>query len=226
MRGFYTTYMHVGGMVYMALMTNLLLAVTNLPLLFLFLVTDVRVTWLPVLALVPLLAISVAAAFTVFEESAVEGTASVIRVYLRAWATHARRAGAVGVIAAVGMFVLAVDVTVVWGKPIGAAAIPLFVTLAVLLTATTLHALASIVLGIEARSALALWKACLYFSVRRWYLTGMSLFALLLLLAFIYATPAWGAGLAASPILYLAWTNSRQSLLPIASEAARTAVSA
>lgn len=226
MRDFSTTYMNIGGMVYMALMTNLLLAVTNLPLLVLFIATDVRVTWLPVVALVPLLAISLTAAFSVFEDFTVGGSTGVAKGYLRAWAAHARRAGAVGVIAAVGMFVLAVDVTAVWGKPIGAAAIPLFVTLAVLLTATTLHVLASIVLGIEARSALALWKACLYFSVRRWYLTAMSVFALFLLLAFIYATPAWGVGLAASPILYLAWTNSRQALLPIASQAARTAVSA
>jgi hypothetical protein len=226
MRGFYTTYMNIGGMVYMALATNLLLALTNLPLLFLFLATDVRVTWLPVLALVPFLAISMTAAFAVFEKFTVEGAASVVRVYLRAWAAHARRAGAVGVIAAVGMFVLAVDITFVWGKPIGAMAIPLFVTFMGLLAATTLHVLAAIVLGVEAESRRALWKACLYFSVRRWYLTGMSLFAVLLLLAFIYATPAWGAGLAASPILYLAWTNSRQALLPIASAPARMAVNA
>lgn len=224
MRGFYTAYMHIGGMLYLALMSNLLLVIANLPLLALFIATDVRVTWLPVVALTPLLAISVTAVFSVFEVHAVEGSVTIVRNFLRAWRAHARRASATGAVAAAGTFVLAVDVTAVWGKPIGATAIPLFVTFEALLIATTLHVLVAIVLGIEARSALALWKACLYFAVRRWYLTVMSLFALVLLLSFVYSMPAWGAGLAASPILYLAWTNSRQALLPIASTAERMAV--
>ncbi len=226
MRGYYTAYMNIGGAVYTALTTNLLLAVANLPLLVLFVATDVRVTWLPVVALTPLLAISVTAVFSVFEAHAAEGSVAVVRSFLRGWRAHARRAGAAGAVAAVGTCVLAVDVTAFWGKPIGATAIPVFATFEALLVATTLHVLAAIVLGVEARSAVALWKACLYFAVRRWYLTAMSLFALLLLLSFLYATPAWGAGLAASPILYLAWTNSRQALLPIASAAERMVVSA
>ncbi len=226
MRGFYKAYTNIGGAIYVALVSNVFLVITNLPLLALFVVTDVRVTWLPVVALTPLLAISVTAVFSVFEAHAVEGSFAVVRSLLRAWRTHARRAGAAGAVAAVGTFVLAVDVTAVWGKPIGATAIPLFATFEALLVATTLHVLAGIVLGIEARGAVALWKACLYYAVRRWYLTVMSLFALLLLLSFVYAMPAWGAGLAASPILYLAWTNSRQALLPIASASERMVVNA
>ncbi len=226
MRGFYTAYTSIGGAVYTALVTNLLLAVANLPLLVLFVVTDLRVTWLPALALSPLLALSLSAAFAVFRGYAAEGPIGVVRAFLRGWRAHARRAGGAGIVAACGAFVLAVDVTVVWGKPVGAAAIPVLVMVAVLLTATTVHVLAGIVDGIEARSGAALWKACLYLAVRRWYLTALSLFALVLLVSFIYATPAWGVGLAASPILYLVWTNSRQALLPIASAPERTVVSA
>jgi uncharacterized membrane protein YesL len=222
MRNFYTAYIHIGEMVYMALVTNVLLAVSNLPLLYLFVATDVRTTWLPVLALAPLLAISLAAAFSVFQRFTVEGNVSVVREFVRAWATHARLAGAMGAVAALGMFVLAVDIGAVSGAPIGAAAIPMFVMLMALLLSAALHVLVGIVLGVEARNALALWKASLYFSVRRWYLTVMSLFGLLLLVSIIYATPAWGIGLVASPILYVAWTNSRQALLPIAATAAAT----
>jgi uncharacterized membrane protein YesL len=226
MRGFYTAYIHIGGMVYTAFMTNFLLAVANLPLLFLFIATDVRATWLPVLLLTPFLTISLAAAFSVFERFTVDGTVEVVHGFVRAWATQARRAGAVGAVVALGIFVLAVDVTAVWGTPIGAAAIPLFVTLMALLVSTALHVLVGISLGVEARNALALWKACLYFSVRRWYLTVMSVFVLLLLVSFIYSMPAWGAGLAASPILYVAWTNCRQALLPITATADRATVDA
>jgi uncharacterized membrane protein YesL len=222
MRNFYTAYIHIGEMVYMALATNVLLAVSNLPLLYLFVATDVRATWLPVLALAPLLAISLAAAFSVFQRFTAEGNVSVVREYVRAWAAPARPAGATGVVVALGMFVLAVDIGAVSGAPIGAAAIPMFVMLMALLLSAALHVLVGIVLGVEARNALALWKASLYFSVRRWYLTVMSLFGLLLLVSIIYATPAWGIGLVASPILYVAWTNSRQALLPIAATAAAT----
>jgi uncharacterized membrane protein YesL len=222
MRNFYTAYIHIGEMVYMALATNVLLAVSNLPLLYLFVATDVRATWLPVLALAPLLAISLAAAFSVFQRFTAEGNVSVVREYVRAWAAQARPAGATGVVVALGMFVLAVDIGAVSGAPIGAAAIPMFVMLMALLVSAALHVLVGIVLGVEARNALALWKASLYFSVRRWYLTVMSLFGLLLLVSIIYATPAWGIGLVASPILYVAWTNSRQALLPIAATAAAT----
>ena len=102
----------------------------------------------------------------------------------------------------------------------------MFVTFMALLVSTALHVLVGVVLGVESRNALALWKACLYFSVRRWYLTVMSMAILLLLGSFIYSMPAWGAGLAASPILYVAWSNSRQALLPIAPTASRTTVNA
>ncbi len=221
MRGFYTAYIHVGGMVYMAFMANLLLTIANLPLLFLFVATDVRVTWLPVLALTPLLTISLAAIFTVFERFTYDGTVNVVREFVRAWASYARRAGTIGLFAGMGMFVLAVDIAAVWGTAVGGAAIPLFCAFMALLLATAMHVVVAITLRVEGRSGIDLWKACLYLAVRRWYLTLMSMLMIGLLLSLIYATPAWGAGLAASPILYVAWTNTRQALLPIAPASAR-----
>jgi uncharacterized membrane protein YesL len=174
--------------------------------------------------LTPFLAISLTAAFSVFERFTVDGAVSVAREFVRAWTTNARRAGAAGVLVALGMFVLAVDVAFAWGSPIGAVAIPVFVMFMAILVSTALHVLVGIVLDVEARNALALWKACLYFSVRRWYLTVMSVAMLLLLGSFIYSMPAFGIGLVASPILYVAWANSRQALLPIAPAAKRATV--
>jgi uncharacterized membrane protein YesL len=226
MRGFYTAYISIGNMVYMAFVVNLLLTIANLPLIFLFVATDVRTTWLLILMLVPILAISLAAVFSVFERFSADGSVEVAHEFVRGWARYVRPAGATGAIVSIGIFVLAVDVIAVWGSPYGAAAIPLFVTLMALFVSTALHVLAGIVGGVEAVSPLAIWKACFYFSVRRWYLTVMSMVVLSILVSLTYAMPAWGAGLAASPILYVAWTNSRQALLPIAPTTAREAVNA
>ena len=226
MRGFYSTYIHVGETLYMALMTNVLLAVLNLPLLFLFVATDMRRTWPIALLLAPLLAISLAAAFSVFQRFTVDGTVSVAREFVRACSVQARPAGATGAVAGLGLVVLGVDIEAVWQTPFGAAAIPFFLTLMALVVAAALHVLVGIVLGVKATRTRALWKASLFFAVKRWYLTVMSLLMLALLLAFIYATPAWGVGLTASPILYVAWTNSRQALLPVSGTAERSVVEA
>jgi hypothetical protein len=226
MRGFYTAYIYIGGMVYMALMTNFLLAVANLPLLFFVVATDVRATWFPVLVLSPFLAISLAAAFSVFQRFTVDGAVSVAREFAHAWATLARPAGAVGGAAGLGMFVLAVDIAAVEDTPIGLVATPVFLMFMGLLLSTAMHVLVAIGCGVSAGSALALWKACLYLAVRRWYLTAMSLLALLLLVSIVDTMPAWGVGLTASPILYVAWTNSRQALLPIVPASDATTVAA
>ena len=226
MRGFYTAYISIGNMVYMAFVVNLLLTIANLPLIFLFVATDVRTTWLLILMLAPILAISLAAVFSVFERFSADGSVEVAHEFVHGWARYVRPAGATGAIVSIGIFVLAVDVIAVWGSPYGAVAIPLFVTLMALLVSTALHVLTGIVGGVEAVSPLAIWKACFYFSVRRWYLTVMSMVVLSILVSLTYAMPAWGAGLAASPILYVAWTNSRQALLPIAPTTAREAVNA
>jgi hypothetical protein len=58
-------------------------------------------------------------------------------------------------------------------------------------------------------------RASLYLSLRRWYLTAVSL-AILAAQAAVFATaPALGLGLTASASLYFAWTNSRFTLRPV-----------
>ncbi|MFC7480077.1 hypothetical protein ACFQX7_08605 [Luedemannella flava] len=55
-------------------------------------------------------------------------------------------------------------------------------------------------------------RACAYLAVRRWYLTAMSLLVLALLAQLVTARPALALGLAAAPLLYVVWANSRSCL--------------
>jgi hypothetical protein len=81
----------------------------------------------------------------------------------------------------------------------------------VLITATTLLALVVIAErpAVRLRDAL---RACLYLSLRRWYLTAFSLAVLALLEALVASRPAIAFGLAAAPLLYVVWANSRFTL--------------
>jgi hypothetical protein len=56
------------------------------------------------------------------------------------------------------------------------------------------------------------WRACAYLAVRRWYLTAVSLMVLALLGQLIVTRPAIALGLAAAPLLYVIWANSRFTL--------------
>jgi hypothetical protein len=70
------------------------------------------------------------------------------------------------------------------------------------------------------------FRACLYLGLRRWYFTLVSLAVLALLETLVAASPALGLGLAASPMLYVVWANSRFTLNPAlgpAPDLARTA---
>jgi hypothetical protein len=51
-----------------------------------------------------------------------------------------------------------------------------------------------------------------YLAVRRWYLTVTSLIVLAVLVTLLASHPALALGLAASPLLYVVWANSRFSL--------------
>ncbi len=219
MRGFYTGFMQISGMVYLTMATNLLMAVASLPLAMVFIFTDVRKTWL--LAAVPavLLAPTLAAEFAVFERFTSQGSIPVVATFVREWRAKFRRALVVGAVAVVGVAAFSVDIAVVWGHRVGAAAIPVFAMLIALVLTTAIHVLVATSLEIATRG-LALAKLCLYLAVRKWYLSGLSIVALYLLTSFIIVEPAWGLGLAASPVLYLVWANSkyalRSALAPVA----------
>ncbi len=201
----------VFDLVYVSLTTNLLLVVSCLPLVAGLVATDPARSW-PLLAMVaPLCAPGVCATFAVLCAFSGTGNNAVARTFVAAWRASLRRATALGALATAALVVLGVDARAAWGHPVGAAAIPVLVTAMVLITATTLLALVVIAErpAVRLRDAL---RACLYLSLRRWYLTAFSLAVLALLEALVASRPAIAFGLAAAPLLYVVWANSRFTL--------------
>lgn len=201
----------VFDMVYVGLMTNLLLIVGCLPLVVGLLATDPARSW-PLLAVVaPPCAPGLCAAFAVLGKFSGERNTAVVRTFAAAWRASLRRATALGALATAALVVFAVDARAAWGHPVGAAAIPVLVTAMVLVAATSLLALVVIAErpAVRLRDAL---RACLYLGLRRWYLTAFSMAVLVLLETLVASRPAIALGLAAAPLLYLVWANSRFTL--------------
>jgi uncharacterized membrane protein YesL len=201
----------VFDMVYVALGTNLLLVISCLPLVAGLLTTDPARSW-PLLALVaPLCAPGLCAGFAVLSAFSGERSNAVLHTFVTAWRASLRRATALGALATAALVILGVDARAAWGHPVGAAAIPVLVTAMVLITATSLLALVVIAErpAVRLRDAL---RACLYLALRRWYLTAFSLAILALLEALVASRPAIALGLAAAPLLYVVWANSRYTL--------------
>ncbi|MBS2962406.1 hypothetical protein KGA66_05070 [Actinocrinis puniceicyclus] len=198
-------------MLYVALMTNLLLVVSCLPLAAGLVVTDPARSW-PLLALVaPLCAPGVCAAFAVLSAFSGGGDNAVVRTFVAAWRASLRRATALGALATAALVVLGVDAHAAWGHPVGAAVIPVLVTAMALIASTSLLTLVVIAErpAVRLRDAL---RACLYLALRRWYLTVFSLAVLALLEALVASRPAIAFGLAAAPLLYVVWANSHFTL--------------
>lgn len=211
MRIRHETFGAVFDMAYAALMANLLLVVGCLPVVVGLLVTDPARSW-PLLALVaPVCAPGVCAAFAVFAAVTAERSAPVLATFARAWRASLRRATALGALATAALVVFGVDIRAAWGRPVGAVAIPVLVTAMVLTVSTALLALVVLAERPAARLRDAL-RACLYLAVRRWYLTVVSLAVLALLEALLARRPAIALGLAAAPLLYVVWANSRFTL--------------
>jgi len=203
----------VTGMVYAALLSNLLLVIGCAPLVVGLLVTDPARSW-PLLALVaPLCGPALVGVFAVMTAFGGSGRGGVLRTFGSAWRASFRRATAVCALATLALVVLGVDIAWAWGRSIGAVAIPVLAVLMVLVVATTILTL--VVLAerptVRLRDAL---RASLYLGVRRWYLTGVSLVVLVLLVQVVAQKPALGLGLVATPLLYLVWAGSRYSLRP------------
>ena len=205
------TYGLVFGTVYLALMTNALLVLSCLPLVAALVTTDPARSW-PLLALLaPGCAPAVCAAFAVLGAYTADRDAAVARTFARAWRATTRRALAAGALASAALVVLAVDARAAWGRPVGALVLPLLVVAMVLVVATTLLVL----VVVAERPAVRLRDAgrvCLYLAVRRWPLTVFSLLVIALFEAFLAARPALALGLAATPLLYVVWANSRVAL--------------
>jgi len=198
-------------MVYVALLTNLLLVLGCLPMVAGLLTTDPARSW-PLLALVaPLCAPAVCAAFAVLAAYTAERNTDVLRTFATAWRRSLRRATALGALATGLLVVLGVDIRAAWGRPIGAAAIPVLVVGMVLVAAASLLALVVIAERPTVRLRDAL-RASLYLAVRHWYFTAFSFAVLALLYSLVASRPAIAFGLAAAPLLYVVWANSRFTL--------------
>jgi hypothetical protein len=197
--------------VYVALVTNLLLVLGCLPLIVLLFTTETARAW-PLYALAaPLCAPGLCGVFAVMSAYSGGDTGGVLRTFARAWRATARRAVLWAAAAAATLVVLGVDAYAVWGHRAGALALPVLTMLAVLTAATALLGLVTIAERPAARLR-DVARACLYLAVRRWYLTTASLLVLALLAQLVAVRPAIGLGLAAAPLLYVVWANSRFSL--------------
>lgn len=226
MRVRHDTYAAIFRTVYAGLVSNLLLVVGGAPLVLLLFTTDPARSWPLFALLTPLCAPALVGVFAVLgtlrdlgapdgaSPSVVARSAGVFATFGRTWWASSRRATTLAALAVGALVVLAVDIAWAFGQRIGAMLIPLLAVLMLLVVITALHAL--VVLAerptVRLRDAL---RPCLYLALRRWYLTGLSLVVLTLLVQVVAARPALGLGLAAAPLLYVVWANSRFSLRPV-----------
>jgi hypothetical protein len=199
--------------VYVALVSNMLLVLGGLPLVLLAFTTDPARSW-PLYALAaPLCAPGLCGVFAVMSAYSTGRGNEPLRTFARTWRATARPAMLWAAAATAALVVLGVDARAAWGHRAGALTLPILAMLAVLTIATGLLGLVTIAERPAARLR-DVARACLYLSVRRWYVTAASLLVLALLAQFVAARPAFGLGLAAAPLLYVVWVNTRFTLRP------------
>ncbi|MBW9094784.1 ferredoxin-NADPH reductase [Microbacterium jejuense] len=201
------------GMIYLGLIVNLLLVITCLPLVALLVTTDPAYSW-PFLAIAaPLAAPGVTAAFRAFREHG-EGGRGPIRAFAAGLRDTWWRALVIGAAATAVIVVLLVDVRMLAASPAAVFTVPLLGVLGLLTLGVGLLSLVAFAEVPQARFRDVL-RAALHLSLRRWYLTAVSLIAFGIQAAVFATAPALGLGLTASAALYLAWTNSRYTLRPV-----------
>ena len=211
MRIRYETLAAVFDMVYVALMTNMMLVIGCAPLVVGLLVTDPTRSW-PLLALAaPLCTPGLCATFAVLSGYSTQRSTTVIATFGRSWRASWRQATVLGALASAALVVFGVDIRAAWGRPVGALAIPVLAVLSLLTVATLLLALVVVAERPAVRLREVL-RASLYLAVRHWYLTAASLAVLAVLEMLLTTRPAVALGLAAAPLLYVVWANSRFSL--------------
>ena len=198
-----------------ALAVNLMLAVTASPLIVLLVLTNPFETW-PVVALAAVVAVpGLTAAFTAFRRA----DDNPFRAFLGGYRATWRGASliAVGLVAVAA--VLLVDARFFADGPFAQAAMVVLVVVGVLIAGVGLLALTAIAEEPGIRLGVALRYAA-WCAVRRWYLTLVSLAVLIVFAVLFVNVPLLALSAAASPALYVAWTNSRFSLrgAPVAAE--------
>ncbi|MFY1692995.1 hypothetical protein [Plantactinospora sp. WMMB782] len=196
---------------YTAMVGNMLLVLGCLPLVALALTTDGARAW-PLYALVaPLCAPGLCGVFAVMSDYSSGGARGLLRTFGGTWRATARRGILWTAAATAVLVVLGVDAYALWGHRVGALTLPILAVLAVLTAAIALLGLVTIAERPAARLR-DVARVCTYLAVRRWYLTAASLLVLALLAQLFVARPAIALGVAAAPLLYVVWSNSRYSL--------------
>lgn len=209
----HSTIATVIGVVYLALITNLLLIASCLPLVVLLVTTDPALSW-PLLAIAaPFCAPGIAAAFRAFRENT-DGDLGPIRAFIAGWRATWRKALALGVLVVAVAVVLLVDVRFFSDSPLSVVVVPALGVLTALTGAVALVGLVAISEAPQARLRDVI-KAAAYLGLRRWYLTAFSIVAIIVQVALFTTLPAIALGVTAAPILYLAWANSRFTLRPV-----------
>ena len=192
-----------------AVVVNLLLVVTASPLLALLMFTDPFVTW-PLVAVAAVVAApGVTAAFTVFADRQSNPFRSFARGYRASW----KRSAGVAAVAVVAAAVLLVDARFFADSGYAQAVMVVLVIVATIVAGAALLALAAVAEApaIRVRDALRLGA---WYGLRRWYLTLVSLAALVAFALFFINLPLLALSATASPALYLVWSNCRYSLRP------------
>lgn len=209
-----STWESLFGLAYLVVGTNAMLTLSCAPLVVLLVTTDPVSSWPVLLLALAAAAPGLTAAFAVFHAYSTRRSTEVIREFTRAWLRHLRRSLAVAALGLTLAVVLVGDLVLVWGSRLGAVVSPV---LLVLLVATTTTAVLALVASVERPDARLrdVLRASLYLGVRRWYLSALSLLALASLAGLFTLHPALAVGLAATPLLYLVWGNSRYSLTPV-----------
>jgi hypothetical protein len=212
------TYEALFGVAYLALGAAVCLGVAALPLVAaVTLLADPLVAWPSLLVGALPLGAGIAAGFHGFAAARERGAAAPFRDAWHGLRRHAGRATAVWALLCALLFVVIVDVLVIWATPWAAVIGPLLGVLVLLGVPTALIALTGLSLAPELSLSLpALLRASAWLAVRRAPLTLLSLVVL----------AGWGMVCLAQPVLgvlgvggfalYVIWSNSAAAWTSIA----------
>ncbi|MGO3885873.1 MAG: ferredoxin-NADPH reductase [Mycetocola sp.] len=201
------------GVVGLAMIVNLLVLLTALPLVFLLITTDPVLSW-PLIAVAAVLASpAVTAAFRAFREHSAGGL-SPARAYLAGLRSGWKKSMLIGALVVAATVVVLVDVSLFARSDVAVITVPLLGVVAVLTAAIGMLSLVALseVPTARLRDVLA---ASAVLAVRRWYITAVSLLVVGIQAALFTQLPAIGVGITASAALYLVWANSRFALRPV-----------
>tara|TARA_R110002051_G_scaffold80954_3_gene145000 strand:- start:17154 stop:17825 length:672 start_codon:yes stop_codon:yes gene_type:complete len=206
-------YSTVFGVAYLGLVLNLLLAIACVPIIVLLFITDPMYSW-PLIALAaPLCAPALTAAFTAFRAHHEKGDGPA-EAFLVGWRATWRRALGLGAVITAAVVVMLVDVRFFSDSAFAVVTVPLLAVLCVIVAAMGIVALVALSEAPKARLRDIL-QASIYLSLRRWYLSLVTLAALATQVMLFTSLPAVALGLTAAPALYLAWANARYTLRPV-----------